>query len=138
MNILLVDDDKALMQFMTQAVKARGHELIYTALSAEDALAQVVLRDYHLITLDIQMPGASGLDILPLLRNMCPHAVIAIISGHIPEDTIESMAECADVVMDKPILLERFFDLLDTATQIAAHLDRVREMGRALVSVRES
>ena len=40
--------------------------------------------------------------------------------------------------MDKPILLEKFFDLLDTATQIAAHLDRVREMGRAIVSVRGS
>ena len=138
MNILLVDDDETLMQFMTQAVQARGNGVTYTALSAEEALSQVVLRDYHLITLDIKMPGASGLDILPLMRNMCPHAVIAIISGHIPEETIENMAGCADVVMDKPISLEKFFDLVDAATQIAANLDRVREMGRAFASVRES
>ena len=138
MNILLVDDDETLMQFMTQAVQARGNGVTYTALSAEEALSQVVLRDYHLITLDIKMPGASGLDILPLMRNMCPHAVIAIISGHIPEETIENMAGCADVVMDKPISLEKFFDLVDAATQIGANLDRVREMGRAFASVRES
>jgi len=128
-NTLIVDDDKDLNQFLSRAIKARGHESVFTANSAEDALAQVVLNEFHLITLDIKMPGASGLEVLPLLRNMCPHAVIAVISGHITEETINS--GCADVLLDKPVSLDIFFELVDSAYQISKHLKRVQSMGRA-------
>ena len=138
MNTLIVDDDQTLNQFLSQAVKARGHDNVFTADSAEDALAQVVLRDYHLITLDIQMPGASGLEVLPLMRNMCPHAVIAVISGHIPEEVIDGMAGCADVLLDKPVPLDTFFELVDSAHQISEHLKKVQSMGREHLQVRES
>ena len=138
MNTLIVDDDQGLIQFLSQAVSAKGHEGVYTANSAEAALEEVVLRDYHLITLDIRMPGASGLEVLPLMRNMCPHAVIAIISGHIPAEVIEGMAGCADVLLDKPVALETFFELVDAAHQISTQLEKVQQMGRAHLQVRES
>lgn len=136
MNTLIVDDDLALVQFLTQAVVARGHDGVYSATSGEAALAEVVLRDYHLITLDIQMPGASGLEILPLMRNMCPHAVIAIISGHIPDEVIDGLAGCADVLFDKPISLESFFELVDLAYDMSQALDKLQSMGRAHLQVR--
>ena len=138
MNTLIVDDDMALIHFLSQAIKARGHEDVFSADSAEDALAQVVLRDYHLITLDIEMPGASGLEVLPLVRNMCPHAVIAVISGHIPEETIEGLAGCADVLLDKPVALEDFFGLVDSANQISVHLKQIQTLGRARLQVRNA
>ncbi|MFT5366049.1 MAG: DNA-binding NtrC family response regulator [Candidatus Latescibacterota bacterium] len=138
MNTLIVDDDQALIHFLSQAVVARGHQEAYTANSAETALEEVVLRDYHLITLDIQMPGASGLEILPLMRNMCPHAVIAIISGHIPDEVIEGMAGCADVLLDKPVALDTFFELVDSAYQMSTYLSKVQGMGRAHLQVRAS
>ena len=137
MNTLIVDDDQSLIQFLSQAVGARGHQGIYTATSAEVALSEVILRDYHLITLDIQMPGASGLEILALMRNMCPHAIIAIISGHIPDKVVDGMAGCADVLLDKPVVLADFFELVDLAYQISIHLEKVRRMGRAHLQVRE-
>lgn len=138
MNSLIVDDDIALLEFLSQAVKARGHENVFVAASAEDALAQVVLRDYHLITLDIRMPGASGLEVLPLMRNMCPHAVIVIISGHIPEETIDNMAGCADVLLDKPVALETFFEVVDAACQIGELLKNVQHLGREPLLVRQA
>lgn len=138
MNTLVVDDDKALIQFLSQSVVARGHDAVYTANSAEMALKEVVLRDFHLITLDIQMPGASGLEVLPLMRNMCPHAIIAIISGHIPDEVVDGLAGCADVLLDKPVALDDFFELIDAAYQISTYLDKVRHMGRAHLQVRES
>lgn len=137
MNILIVDDEKALIHFLSQAIQARGDHSVFIAESAEDALEEVVLRDYHLITLDICMPGASGLEVLPLVRNMCPHAVIAIISGHIPPDTVEGMAGCADVLLDKPVALETFFEVVDAAEQIGSTLSKVHQMGRAHLQVRE-
>jgi len=137
MNTLIVDDDQALIKFLSQAVTARGHQSVFTAGSAEEALEKVVLRDYHLITLDIQMPGASGLEVLPLMRNMCPHAVIAIISGHIPQEVVEGLAGCADVLLDKPVTLDTFFELVDLASQISTCLGKVHGMGRAHLQVRE-
>lgn len=137
MNTLIVDDDQSLIQFLSQAVKARGQDGVYTAFSAEEALEKVVLRDYGLITLDIKMPGMSGLEVLPLVRNMCPHAVIAIISGHIPEETIDGLAGCADVLLDKPVSLDTFFELVDAAHQISTSLDTVQSLGRTQLQVRE-
>jgi CheY-like chemotaxis protein len=135
MKILIVDDDPEVVTFFTQVLRARGYHDAAVAGSGEEALTHVIRQSYDLITLDIQMPGASGLEILSLLRNLCPHAVIAVISGHIPEETTEHLATCADVLIDKPIALESFYRLLDGAARIGEVMEEIRLLGRVPVSV---
>jgi DNA-binding NarL/FixJ family response regulator len=91
-------------------------------------MARVVNNQYDLVTLDIRMPGASGLDILSVVRNMCPHAIIAIISGHFPENILEEAAHCADIMLEKPVKLEVLTTLIRSARSIRSELDSLRTL----------
>src|SRR5437763_10453714 len=84
-RLLIVDDE----------VEVRGvlHDLLSFsyecggAASAEEALAQLRERDYHLVISDITMSGMSGLEMIPHVKVISPDTVIVMISGM---QTIES------------------------------------------------
>ena len=128
MRVLIVDDEPTVLDFFSQAARAKGVDDVETASSGEEALAKVIGQTYDLITLDIRMPGASGLEILSPIRNMCPHAIIAIISGHIPDDFTNEMAGCADLLMHKPVNLVNFNKLVDAALRVAETLEEVKAL----------
>ncbi len=128
MRVLIVDDEPTVLDFFSQAARAKGVENVDTASTGEEALAKVIGQTYDLITLDIRMPGASGLEILSPIRNMCPHAIIAVISGHIPDDFTNEMAGCADLLMHKPVNLVNFNKLMDGALKIAETLDSIKTL----------
>lgn len=136
MKILIVDDEPDIATFFEQLAQARGFEDVDKVGSGEEALTQVVRRSYDLITLDIQMPGASGLEILSLLRNMCPHAIIAIISAHIPGDLADNVAGCADTIIEKPVPLEAFNTLIDNVHRVSQSMAEIRQIGIDLPAAR--
>ena len=129
MRIMIVEDDAQVSDFLKSAVEARGHEDIDLAWSGEDAVAKSVNQNSNLITLDIKMPGVSGLDIISLLRNLNPHAIIAIISGHIPEELSSDVTASVDVIMGKPIEVDRLHQLLDRSQLISSTLMEINDMG---------
>ncbi len=129
MKLLIVDDEKIVSDFFVQLAKLRGYTDIDAVASGEEALTRVIRHNYNLITLDIQMPGVSGLEIIAMLRNMCPHAVIAIISGFIPEEISTEIAGCADVIIPKPVNIETFHKLLDSAAQIEKAIAQLHSLG---------
>ena len=86
-----------------------------------------------MISLDVQMPGVSGLEILALIRNMCPHAVIAIISGHIGGSKLPEIAGCADLIIQKPVSPRKSSVLLTGAQHMCNHLNEIRGLGEISV-----
>jgi CheY-like chemotaxis protein len=128
MRVLIVDDEPTVLDFFSHAARAKGVENVDTASTGEEALTKVIGQNYDLITLDIRMPGASGLEILSPIRNMCPHAIIAVISGHIPDDFTNELAGCADLLMHKPVNLVNFNKLIDGALKIAETLDNIKTL----------
>src|SRR5690349_21661750 len=67
-NILIVDDrsDKLLVY---RTVLEDLQQNLYTAVSGDDALRQVLERDFALILLDVNMPGLDGLETAALIRS---------------------------------------------------------------------
>lgn len=92
--------------------------------------------NFDLITLDVRMPGVSGLEIIGVVRNMNPHAVIAVISGFIPEEIPEEVMSCVDVMLPKPVSVETFNALLDGALQLAETMEGIRLMGEPAAVIR--
>ena len=80
------------------------------------------------------MPGVGGLEILPVLRSMCPHGVIAVISAHIPPDLDEDTSADADVIIAKPIHAEAFGELVDAAQQIMTAREKLRSLSTVSVA----
>jgi DNA-binding NarL/FixJ family response regulator len=62
--------------------------------SMEEALERVARETPHVILVDIGLPGMSGIDGIPLLRDRCPEARILVLTVYDDDDRIFS-ALCA-------------------------------------------
>lgn len=67
MTILLVDDETRLRQAIARSLTARGHR-VDEARSCREALSAVSRQRYDLLLLDVNLPDATGWDVLRDLR----------------------------------------------------------------------
>jgi len=135
-RILIVDDEPTITEFFHRMATVRGFHDVETVDSAEDAVTRVLRSNFDLITLDMRMPGISGLEIIAILRNTNPHAVIAVIFSFIPEQIPEEVMSCIDVLLPKPVSVETFNALLDGALQLAETMEGIRLLGEASLVLR--
>ncbi len=84
-RILIVDDEPEITAILSDLFA--GQYDCTTASSAEEALEQLARKDFELVVSDITMPGISGLDMIPHIKNMRPNTVVVMISGM---QTVES------------------------------------------------
>ncbi len=128
MRILLVDDEPEILKFYNAVLQSLGYKDVDSVGTGEAAVSKVLHGKYELIVLDISMPGLSGLEIISILRNMCPHGVIAIVSGHIPDHIPKEAIECADLLIAKPIALGLMQQLLALAQEMEGVVKRVQRL----------
>jgi signal transduction histidine kinase len=60
-SVLLVDDHPENLVALEAALRPLGYDIV-TADSGEDALRQLLLREFSLVILDVQMPGIDGFE----------------------------------------------------------------------------
>ena len=68
-RILVVNDEPALLEFLSEILTADGHE-VETAIDGHDALEKTRSKKYGLILLDIHMPYMSGFEVYEHIKNM--------------------------------------------------------------------
>ncbi len=89
--ILIIDDVEQIRRLLGELLSA--HECVLAA-SAEEALELIESRTFDLVLSDINMPGISGLDLVPKILEHAPDTVVVMVSG---EQTIESAIEAMRV-----------------------------------------
>lgn len=70
-KILVVDDEKSLLEIMDVILSFYGAEVIATT-SALEALSLLLERQPDLVVSDISMPGMDGHDLIRCIRNLSP------------------------------------------------------------------
>ena len=84
-HILIVDDEVEITEILADLL-SEDYECLRAA-SAEEALARLVEGQFQLVISDITMPGMSGLDMIPHVKELSPDTVVVMISGM---QTVES------------------------------------------------
>jgi len=84
-RILIVDDEVEITEILADLL-SEDYECIKAG-SAEDALARLSEGEFQLVISDITMPGMSGLDMIPHVKEISPETVVVMISGM---QTVES------------------------------------------------
>ena len=100
-SVLVVDDEIGPRESLRMIL----HPLyeVQTAANGDEALARLQNRQFDLITLDMRMPGSSGLDVLKQIRTMKSDVDVVIISGYMtPKNTAEAKDWGAADVISKP------------------------------------
>jgi DNA-binding response OmpR family regulator len=117
MRVLLVEDDKNLGKATAEGLRdSYATDWVQSAEEAEDALATTA---YVLIVLDINLPGASGLELLDQLRkekNQIP--VLLLTARDAIRHRVEGLNTGADDYLVKP------FDLDELLARCAALIRR--------------
>jgi DNA-binding NtrC family response regulator len=112
-HILIVDDDAAIRTSLAEAVSEWEAE-VRVAASATEALARVAERVPDLVLSDVRMPGASGVDLLELLRERAPDADVVLMTAYEDMTTIvRAMREGAADFIVKPIVLDKLHEVVD-------------------------
>jgi putative two-component system response regulator len=84
-RILIVDDEVEITEILADLL-SEEYECLKAA-SAEDALACLREGEFQLVISDITMPGMSGLEMIPHIKELYPQTVVVMISGM---QTVES------------------------------------------------
>lgn len=76
-NILIIDDDIGLCQLLKKCVQKESltADLVHTG---TDGLLQVAQNNYHLIVLDVMLPGMDGFQVLQKIREMSTVPVLML------------------------------------------------------------
>jgi putative nucleotidyltransferase with HDIG domain len=84
-RILIVDDEIEITEILADLLSEEYE--CFKAGSAEDALARLSEGQFELVISDITMPGMSGLEMIPHVKQLSPETVVVMISGM---QTVES------------------------------------------------
>ena len=80
-TILLVDDDPVFTEVMARGFTRRGFTAHTCSSADESILLCAKLAPSHIL-LDLNMPGASGLVVLPKLLEQAPNARLIVLTGY--------------------------------------------------------
>ena len=116
-SILIVDDEMAVRESLRQILKPQYE--VFTAADGHEALECVRNQKIDLITLDLKMPGLSGIDVLREVKKLRDDVEVIIITAYgTATNAGESIYFGAGDFIIKP------FDVFDINTKIKKSLDR--------------
>jgi two-component system OmpR family response regulator len=101
-DILLVEDDPAMLKFVRDGLLARGH-VVETANDGRAGLVHACAKPFDVIVLDRMLPTLDGMSILKALRTSrrdTPVILLTAIGG--VSDRVEGLRQGADDYLVKP------------------------------------
>ncbi|MFA5405591.1 MAG: sigma-54 dependent transcriptional regulator [Ignavibacteria bacterium] len=116
-RIMIVDDEKIVRESLYHWFMDEGYE-VDTAENAESALKKFDKDRYDLILLDMKMPGMSGLDLLPKLKQIDDDCFVILITAYasVPS-AIQALKEGAFDYITKPVDPEELNHIVKNAMQ---------------------
>ncbi len=115
-SILLIDDEENLRRTLALILKRAGYQ-VNTAATVMEARQRLAASTYDLTFLDLKLPDADGLTLLPELRSRFPSMPVLVLTAHDKLDAaIEAVRQGArDYLLkpvDPPLILQRVKALL--------------------------
>ena len=115
-NILIVDDEIGPRESLRMILKPNYN--VFTVESGYAAIQMAQQVDLDVITLDLKMPGISGIDTLKELRGMDQNVMVIIITGYgTLQSAIEAIRYGVFDYIPKPFNVPEIMSIIDKAVQ---------------------
>ncbi len=129
LNVLVIDDDKALAETIAESLERRGHDCT-VATSGKAGAAQVEKGEFDVVLTDLRMADIDGLAIVKKVRELRPDTEVFVITGFGDVKTaVDAMKLGASHYLQKPIDLAELRAVVDKSAERAR---TVRELRRQL------
>ena len=103
-KILLVDDDRDVLEMLLSIFRRAGYTNLITAASGAEALRIWQREQPSMIVLDVMMPDMDGFSVLKEIRRTSRVPVLMLTARGEAEDRIEGLEIGADDYLAKPFL----------------------------------
>ena len=114
-QVLVVDDEAEIRSMLQEFLSLKGYG-VRTAPDGPGAIREIVRIAPDIILLDIDMPGLSGVETLPTIRSLAPHAAVIMVSGSTDTETSKlALARGAFDYVTKPIDFTYLTQSVETA-----------------------
>ncbi len=131
MRILVAEDDAPLAEFLNQRLQQERFT-VQVVSDGEEAQRLASDQVYDLVILDLNLPGAAGLDVLQEIRSKKPDLPVVILTGSgMVEERVRGLDAGADDYLAKP------FAFAELAARIRAVLRRGNRHARAVLQVED-
>jgi len=116
-KVLIVEDDQAIADLERDFLEAHGYDVTVRA-DGRRALEEALEQEYHLIILDVMLPGMDGFEILRKVRETKMIPVLMVSARKEDIDKIRGLGLGADDYVTKP------FSPTELVARVKAHLER--------------
>jgi two-component system OmpR family response regulator len=111
-RLLVVDDDRAILDVLTEYLASLGHEIV-RASSGREAIEAARDGSIEIALVDWSMAGITGRDVVEFFRRESPRTQVLVSTGHDNEKVSDSLAgRHAREVLRKPFSLNDLADLI--------------------------
>ncbi|WP_434306301.1 response regulator transcription factor [Clostridium botulinum] len=117
-KILIVDDDKTIVEFLQIFLIKEGYE-VRISYNGEEALDKIRSEQFNLILMDIMMPKIDGFEAIKRIRRLTNIPIIFLTAKDSQQDKIKGFISGCDDYITKP------FDLVELSLRVSAILKRV-------------
>ena len=127
-HILVVDDEEAILEFVSYNLRKEGHE-VDVAKDGDTALDMVDDIDYDLVILDIMLPGADGYETCRALRAKSSVPVLFLSARDTELDKVVGLEIGGDDYLAKP------FGIRELQARVKALLRRASQAPKETVAL---
>ena len=131
-TIVIVDDEENVGASLRLVLEGAGYRVAVCP-SGADFRRRIARAEADAYLVDVRLPDANGIDLLPLVADQRPHAPVIMISGHATiADAVAATRAGAFDFLEKPLGRDRLLLVLKNALEQAS-LERENAQLRELV-----
>jgi DNA-binding NtrC family response regulator len=102
-TILVIDDEPNILTTVRRSLELEGYA-VEVAGGGSAGLAKLAEHDIDMVLLDVMMPGETGLEVLPKLRQLKPETMVVMMSGNATIETaVQATKAGAYDFIEKPL-----------------------------------
>ena len=113
-SLMIVDDSKVSRMMITAIIKEKTPELLlYEASNADEALSLSKGKNINFFSVDYNMPGKNGMDLILELKKIFPDSRFALLTANIQTAIHEKSKSIGATCINKPISDESIESMLE-------------------------
>ena len=136
-TILVVDDEVGPRESLRMILKPLYE--VHTVSGGEEALRFIQNKDIDVVTLDISMPGLSGIDVLKEIKKVRPNTEVIVITGY---GTLSNAKEAirlgAGDLISKPFDVAEIISIVTKSFERRSYTSRINSLLEYFQSVQTS
>ncbi len=118
-NILVIDDEASIRESLEVLLSLEGYSAAMAG-DGEEGLRMIEANNFDLVLLDLALPGQSGLELLPQIKERQPELPVIMITAYgTVDNVVEAVRAGAENFVQKPWDNEKL--LADIRSAIARH-----------------